>query len=134
MGFRKVAGLLLPIALVSCEPGVVLTVARSNGGSVDLRVASESADFRACIDSASIYLAGQPGKPVWELGRGDPRHCAQRVTIGTAKPGFAQRSSSPLLAGRAYCAEVNGPGFSVRRGFTVGRSAMTQDAGDPDHC
>ena len=125
---------MIPLILVSCEPGVVLTVARSDHGSVDLRVASDSADFRACIDNASIYLAGQPGQPAWELGRADPRDCAQQVTIGTAKPGFAQRSSSPLLAGRAYCAEVNGPGFSARRAFKIGRGAVAQDAGDPDRC
>ena len=134
MRFRKIAGLMTPLILVSCEPGVALTISRSDGGSVKLDVASDSTDFRACIDSASIYPADRRGQPVWELGRADPRDCVQQVTTGRTKPGFAQRSSAPLLAGHGYCAEVNGPGFSIRRGFTVGRGAVTQDAEDAGHC
>ena len=134
MGFSRVAILMSSIALGSCEPGFALTVLRSTNGSVSLRVASDSTDFRACIDSASIYPPGRQAQPVWEIGRADPRDCVQQVLVGTTTLGFEQRSSAPLRSGRRYCAEVNGPGFSLRRGFTTGRTAVTQDAEDAGHC
>ncbi len=134
MAFRRIIGLMVVLLVAACQQGVALTVSRSTGNTVSLAVTSLSFNFRACLDSASIYPADQQGHPVWELGRADPHDCVQQVSLGTARPGFSQRSSAPLRPGRAYCAEVNGPGFSTRRGFTVSRSAVVEDGEDVARC
>ncbi len=127
-------GLLLPLALTACHEGVTLTVSQSRGGTITLGVAAFSSDFHPCIDVAIVSPVDQQDKPVWELGRADLHSCVQEVTVGSAGPGFAQRSSTPLRSGNTYCAEVNGPGFTTRRGFTIDRNGVVQSGEDVAAC
>ncbi len=133
MACRRIAAIAL-LALSACQQGVALTVSRAGNGPISLDVASLSSDFRACIDSASIYPAGQQGQPIWELGRSDQQRCLRQVRVGPAEAGFAQRSTAAVPQQGVFCAEVNGPGFGARRGFTVRAGAVTQDGDDVARC